>query len=134
MNSDATVISRSTINLKNNHFSSFRPNRSIVERNGKQFFTELNERMERRYVQVFDEMTGRMRLFEVTDYIPSRIVRPMRANPQFSSQNRASRTPLPSRFSLNNHSALPSMPTGRTEPSAPSNLVDFNGLSKYQPV
>ncbi len=134
-NSDPIVISRSVINLDNhrrlndNHLSSFRPSRSIVERNGKQFLTETKERMERRYVQVFDETTGQMRLFEVTDYIPSRTVRSIRANPQFQSQNGFSRNPLPSRFPLNNR---PPMPNNRLDSAkSSSNLINFNGSSKY---
>jgi hypothetical protein len=141
MNNDVFIVSRSTMNLNNhrrlngNHLSSFRPNRSIVERNGKQFLTEVKERMERRYVEVFDETTGRMRLFEVTDYIPSRTVRAMKPNVHFQSQNGISRNPLPPNFSSNHRPPLSSMPNNQTEPTiTPSNLVDFNGLSKYSTV
>ena len=90
MNNDAVVMRRSIINLNkhqrlNNHQLTLTPpNRSIVERNGKQFLYRIKERMERRYVQVFDETRGQMRLFEVTDYIPTRTVRPLRHKPQSS--------------------------------------------------
>lgn len=93
MNKDARIVYRSVVNLNphrrinNRQLSSFEPQRSIVERNGKQFVTELKERMERRHVQVFDETTGRMRLFEVLDYIPSRVVRSAKNNPQLQPQN-----------------------------------------------
>jgi len=144
MNNDAIVISRSVINLDNhrhshhNRFSSFRPNRSIIERNGKQFLTELNERLEQRYVEVFDETAGRRRLFEVTDYIPSRIIREIRPNSQFQSQNSISRNPLPPKFSSNPPPLPPPMSSNRREPLPPlsssSNLVDFKGLSKYSTI
>ena len=93
MNKDPRIVYRSVVNLNhrqrmnNQLLSSFEPQRSIVERNGKQFVTEFKERMERRHVQVFDETTGRMRLFEVVDYIPSRVVRSAKSNPQIQSQN-----------------------------------------------
>jgi hypothetical protein len=48
---------------------------SIVERNGKRFLIEHRERIEQRYVQIYDDTTRQMRLFEVTDVIPIRIVR-----------------------------------------------------------
>ncbi len=129
MSKDASIIYRSVTNLNhhrrtNNHqLSSFGPSRSIVERNGKQFITEMKERMERRHVQVFDETTGQMRLFEVTDYIPSRIVRSMRIHPQNNTS------------SFNNHSVLPAITYNPTEPTKSStNLVDFNGLSEFSTV
>lgn len=155
-NNDAIVLSRSVLNLNNhhrrnhNHFSSYRPNQSIIERNGKQFITESHERMEQRHVQFFDETTGRVRLFEVTDYIPSKTVRAVRPHTPFRSQNRTHQTAISANFPLNNRLALPPIPNNRTEPAPPtqlpaashrqqppspapppSNLRDFNGLSKY---
>ena len=129
MNKDANIIYRSVTNLNhhrrtNNHqLSFFGPNRSIVERNGKQFITEMKERMERRHVQVFDETTGQMRLFEVTDYIPSRIVRSMRIHPE----NHTS--------SFKYHSVLPAITYNPTAPKKSStSLMDFNGLSEFTTV
>ena len=90
---DAIVISRSVMNLRDQRrlrnrqpLPSARSHRAIVERNGKQFLTEYRERAEKRYVQCFDETTGQLRLFEVVDYIPSRVVQPMR----YPSQSRLS--------------------------------------------
>ena len=83
-NSDATVIFRSVLNLDDQQrwtvspLSSIRARPTIVEHRGQQFLSEYRERLERRYVQVYDESVGRMRFFEVTDYIPSRTVRPVR--------------------------------------------------------
>lgn len=137
MSKDANIIYRSVVNLNhhrrvnNNQLASFGPNRSIVERNGKQFVTELKERMERRHVQVFDPTTGQMRLFEVTDYIPSRTVRSIRIHPE----NNVSSNSLPRNFSSNHRSTLPAITYDRKESPAAaavvSNLVDFNGLSKF---
>jgi hypothetical protein len=89
LNGDATVIFRTVLNLDDyqrwNQFplTHTRPQPTIVEHQGKQFVSEYRERLERRSVQVFDESVGRMRYFEVTDYIPSRTVRPMQ---QFSQR------------------------------------------------
>lgn len=88
MHGEATVIARAVLEL-NQHRRPTKPtfSRTIVERNGKQYLTEMKERIERRYVQIFDENLGRMRLFEVTDYIPTRTVRPLvkRAAPRSST-------------------------------------------------
>jgi hypothetical protein len=136
MNKDANIIYRSVVNLNhhrrinNNQLSLFGPNRSIVEHNGKQFVMELKERMERRRIQVFDETTGQMRLFEVTDYIPTRTVRSMRIHPQ----NGTSWNSVPRHFSFNHRSILPAITTDRKEPVTSSNLVDFVGLSKFSMV
>ena len=98
MNGDARIVYRSVTNLNhhrrmdNRQLSSFEPQSSIVERNGKQFVTEIKQRMERRHVQIFDETTGRMRLFEVLDYIPSRVVRSAKSNPQIPPQNTDNRS------------------------------------------
>lgn len=77
---DATVIARTVIDFNSQRRAPkqlFPSSRTIVERNGKQFRTEIKERIERRYVQIFDENLGRMRFFEVTDYIPTRIIQPV---------------------------------------------------------
>jgi hypothetical protein len=137
MNKDVNIIYRSVTNLNhhrrtnNNQLSLFGPNRSIVERNGKQFVTEMKERIERRHVQVLDETTGQIRLFEVTDYIPSRIVRSMRIHPQ----NGTSWNSVPHQSSFNHRSILPAITYNSQEPTkSSSNLVDFNGLSKLSSV
>ena len=128
MHRDANIIYRSIIHfnhhrrINNNQFSFFGPQQSTVERNGKQFLIEFKERMERRHVQVFDETMGKMRLFEVVDFIPSRTVRSIKANPQFQAPNH-----VPPRFSSTRPSALPAMINQRIEPAPPSNVV---GLSK----
>jgi hypothetical protein len=133
MNNDAIIISRSVVNLNNHqrlnqhHLASLRPSRTIVERNGKQFLTEFKERMERRYVQISDENTGRLRLFEVTDYIPSKTVRSVRYNSQFPLQNGTSRNSFQSHQRL----ALPSISNNRTRTETPSNLLNFSNLSKF---
>ena len=132
MNNDAFVIRRSIVNLNvhqrlNNKQLALSPqSRSIVERNGKQFLAELKERMERRYVEVFDEYTGQMRLFEVTDYIPSRSVRSIKKSPQFQSRNM-----FPTRPPVDQRHAFQNTPNGLSEPATPSNLRDFRNLSKY---
>lgn len=98
MTGDARIVYRSVTNLNhhrridNRQLSSFEPQRSIVERNGKQFVTEIKQRMERRHVQIFDETTGRVRLFEVLDYIPSRVVRSAKSTGQRQIPNDDSRS------------------------------------------
>ncbi|CAF4001054.1 unnamed protein product, partial [Rotaria magnacalcarata] len=101
MNHDAVVIGRASMNLNNyqrfnnNHTSLHRPSRGIVEHNGKQFITEFKERIEHRYVQIFDEYLGQIRVFEVTDYIPTRVIRPMRNRIQYPLHKRS----IPGRIS-----------------------------------
>jgi hypothetical protein len=154
MNSEAAVISRSVINPNDHrrtrsHFSSsFRPFRTIVERNGKQFLVEFKERTERRYVQCIDETTHQMRFFEVIDCIPCRIIRPYKHKSQSLSQNDTSQnTFLPTRRS-NQRPAPPPIPSDRLfpqtvnppvhndrlKPVAPSNPSDSKNSSKYSDV
>jgi hypothetical protein len=130
MNRDAMVVAHSVSNL-NHRSSSFRPNRTIVERNGKQFVTEFKERMERRYVQVFDETTGRMRLFEVTDFIPSKTIRSIRNHRQAQIQNGPSRNIATSNPSSDPRSARPPSANSRREAATQSNLLDFSDLSTH---
>ncbi len=134
MNNDAFVIRRSFVNLNkhqrlnNNQLAISPPTRSIVERNGKKFLSELKERMERRYVQVFDENRGYMRLFEVTDYIPTRTVRSVNNNSQFQSRNNPSRNFMSTGYPVNQRPSFRDTYNTRTKPS---NLLDFQGLSNY---
>jgi len=120
--SDPVVISRSFIDIndqqqKRNHFSSsFRPFNTIVERNGEQFLVEFKERTERRYVQYIDETTHQKRVFEVTDCIPYRTIRPYRDKSQYLSQNDIVRPPI-----LDDH----------PKSVAPANPIDNGSLSKY---
>ena len=51
-----------------------------TEHNGKQYLTEFRERIERRYVRIFDENLGQVRFFEVTDYIPSKRIQLLRSS------------------------------------------------------
>ena len=87
MHGEATVIARTVIDLNHHRratkpsYPLSRPSRTVVERNGKQYVTEMKERIERRYVQIFDDNLGRMRLFEVTDYIPTRTIRSLPKRP-----------------------------------------------------
>ena len=127
MSNDPVIIRRSVVNLNkhrrtnDNQLATYTSRPTIIERNGKQFVTEVKERMERRYVQIFDDATGQMRLFEVTDYIPTRTVTSVRNSPQQSFSTRSSFNHRPSsRSTLNS----------RPEPTATSNLVNFNDLSK----
>ncbi|CAF0875325.1 unnamed protein product [Rotaria sp. Silwood1] len=97
MYGDAVVISRSIMDRNNqrclqNHCStSFRPNRSIVQHNGKQFIVEFTQRIEQRFIQFMDKKTNRMRFFDVIDCIPSTIVRSYGSKSQSLSQNSTSR-------------------------------------------
>ena len=59
----------------------------IVERNGKQFYVKSGQRIERRYVQLTDPMTYKIRYFEVTDFIPYLIIRRYRYQSQSLRQN-----------------------------------------------
>ena len=120
MKNDPIVIGRSIINL-NKRSPSIRPNHVIVERNGKQFLTELSARMERRYVQIFDETTSQIRLFEVTDYIPTKTVRSMKKRYHSLTPN----------FSINHRPGFPPTPKGRTTIQTASNLVHSSDLSKH---
>jgi hypothetical protein len=137
MDNDAFVIRRSFVNLNkhqrsnNNQLTISPPSHSIVERNGKKFLTELKERMERRYVQVFDENRGYMRLFEVTDYIPTRTVRSMKNNSQFQSRNNPPRNFMSDGYPVNQRPSFRDTYNTRTKPATPSNLLDFQGLSNY---
>ena len=113
MNRNPVILSRSiqNINKDNNQMNNL--NRSIIEHNGKRFLTELNHRMERRYVQVYDDKINQMRFFEVTDFIPCRTIRSFRVHPQ---TNGFSRQPLRSNV------------IQRRE-STKSNLLNFEDLS-----
>lgn len=98
-NSDAFVVSRFVTkrhdrqHIEDNHYSSrTQPVTSIIEHNGKQFCVTPKQRTEHRYVQCFDEATHTMRLFEVTDYIPTRSIRPYRYNNQSQSNTESSKT------------------------------------------
>ncbi|CAF2794804.1 unnamed protein product [Rotaria sp. Silwood2] len=135
MNNDAHVIARSVINFNNHQrlnkyqLSPLRPNRTIIEYNGKQFLTELRERMEQRFVEIFDEYTGQMRLFEVTDYIPTRIIRSITGKPQSQIQRKALFNRVPPRVPLNQNSRRLPMASDRKQAPPPSNLVDFKDLN-----
>ena len=103
----------------------------IVERNGKQFLAEYKERMERRYVQVFDESMGRTRLFEVTDIIPTKTVRSLN-NPRLAHlQNGVLRNTLTPTLPSNQRSTRPPSVNERREAATQSNLLDFKDLSKH---
>ncbi|CAF1462653.1 unnamed protein product [Adineta ricciae] len=126
MSNDPVIIRRSVVNLNkhrrtdDNQLATYASRPTIIERNGKQFVTEVKERMERRYVQIFDEATGQMRLFEVTDYIPTRTVTSVRNSPQRSFSTRSPFNQRPSsRGTLNS----------RPEPTATSTLVNFSDLN-----
>lgn len=140
LNDDATVIFRSVLNLddhrRSNKFPLARtpPRPTIVEHRGKQFLSEYRERIERRYVQVFDESVGRMRFFEVTDFIPSQTVRPMR-----QSNQRRTNSVMPTKTPASNQTI-----DGRETLSQPSrpyrdqtpkwNPVQSNPISLPEPV
>ncbi|CAF3391409.1 unnamed protein product [Rotaria sp. Silwood1] len=138
MYNDAHVIARSVLNFDNHQqfnnyqLSPFRPNHTIIEHNGKQFLTELRARMERRYVEVFDQYEGRMRLFEVTDYIPTRIIREIRSTPASQSQRRAPTNRLLPNFPSSQNSRRLTMPSDRTQATQRSNLVDFMDLNNRE--
>ncbi|CAF1181663.1 unnamed protein product [Adineta steineri] len=142
MTSEPTIIRRSIIDLNkhrrlnNNQLTSYPPNRSVIERNGKQFLTELRERLERRYVQIFDESTGQMRLFEVTDYIPTRTVKSVTNSPQLSLHRNAIRNSFsPRSSSFNQHSSARNKLNNPIQTTTtPSNLVDFNDLNNRETV
>ncbi|CAF2528806.1 unnamed protein product [Rotaria sp. Silwood2] len=127
---EAVVISRSTMNrndprcLKNHYTSSFRPNRSIVEHNGKQFIVEFAQRAECRYVQYMDEKTNQMRYFEVVDCMPSTIIRPYRYKSQPLSRNDTPRLDHRSNQCL----ALQQIPSDRSQAVTPSSFIDKRDL------
>ena len=123
--STPSIFSRSTAHVNNQRrWNPHPPQRSIFERNGKKFVVELQERMERRYVQVYDEAAGRMRLFEVIDYIPTRTVRPLR----YAGMP----PPVTSNFSRFNQRTVTPLPRGMSRPASttPSRLLDFHGLGR----
>ncbi|UJR10452.1 hypothetical protein I4U23_014656 [Adineta vaga] len=140
MNTDPVIVRRSVINLnkhrrtENNQLASYTSRPTIVERNGKQFVTQTKERLERRYVQIFDEMTGGMRLFEVTDYIPTRTVTSVRNSPQLPVHNNATRHSFSTRSSFNQHSPSRNILNSRPELTIPSNLVNFKDLNNGESV
>lgn len=129
-NDDAVVISRSVANLgnyprhANDYSSSLRRNSSIVEYHGRKYITEFQERVERRYVQIFDTDLGRMRVFEVTDYVPTKIIKPLRNRPLYPSQRRLTPNPLPTGHPTRQGSSRLPMPTNGTETKR-STLISF---------
>jgi len=85
MTDSAFIISRSIVNPNDRLYtkyvsSTFKPFRSVIERNGQQFLVEFEERIEKRYVKCLDETTQKTRLFEVIDRIPCRTIRPYSRN------------------------------------------------------
>lgn len=140
MSNDAIIIARSIISPNshrrfiNNHSSSYHPDGKIVEYNGKQFRTEYKERIERRYVQIFDQSTGRVRLFEVTDYVPTKIVRSIRHKSHPHLQNKSLSYPQTITYPSNQGSANSTTLNNRPEPLASSKLLGFTNLSKYSKI
>jgi hypothetical protein len=136
MKDDAVVMSRSVLNpnnhrrSKNHRFSSSRPFRTIVERNGKQFLVEFKERTERRYVQCIDETTHQTRSFEVIDRIPYRIIRPYKNKSQSLSQKDTSQNTFVPKFRLNQYPALPPVLNDGSKTVAPANPIENRNLSK----
>ena len=85
---NAAVISRFFLNPYDSKSSEKHPSLSlrfcptVVEHNGKQFYVENGQRIERCYVQLTDLITHKIRYFEVTDYIPCQIIRRYRCKSQ----------------------------------------------------
>ncbi|CAF3379189.1 unnamed protein product [Rotaria sp. Silwood1] len=133
MYGDAVVISRSIMDRNNqrclqNHCStSFRPNRSIVQHNGKQFIVEFTQRIEQRFIQFMDKKTNRMRFFDVIDCIPSTIVRSYGSKSQSLSQNSTSRPNHRSDQCL----ARQQIPNYRSQTVIPLSFIDKRSFSKY---
>ncbi|CAF0865473.1 unnamed protein product [Rotaria sordida] len=138
INNDAIVIARSVINFNNqrqfnnNQLSSFQPNGTIIEHNGKQYLTDLRERIEQRCVEIFDENTGRIRLFEVTDYIPTRIIQTISSIPQSQLQRRTPLNGLPPRFPLNQSSRRLPISSDPKAAVTSSNLADIKDLNNRE--
>jgi len=137
MTGDPVVTSRSFINIndqqeKRNHFSSsFRPFSTIIERNGEQFLVEFKERTERRYVEYIDETTHQKRVFEVTDCIPYRTIRPYRQKSQYLSQNDISQNNCPPSLQSNRQPVRPPILDDQSKSVVLSNFIDNRSLSKY---
>ena len=135
-NGDAVVISRAVVNAndyqrpRNNRSSSVQPFRTTVERNGKQFLVDFNERTELRFVQYVDEITHQARFFEVIDHIPCRVIRPYKYKSQSTLQNDASQdSSLPTRRS-NHRSARSRVSNGRSEIAAPLRSIGNTSVGK----
>ncbi|CAF3686333.1 unnamed protein product, partial [Adineta steineri] len=108
----------------NNHSSSsLRRPPTLVKRNGKQFIIEFKERTERRYVQYNDDQTHQKRIFEVTDCIPYRTIKPYMRESQSSLNNDSLSNSL--------HSSLPSIPKTRLESNKLSSSNSHRNSSAY---
>lgn len=128
MTGDAVVLSCSVIDL-NDQRHCVEPNRRIVKHNDKQFVVEYKERTVRRYVQYYDDMAHKIRVFEVTDCIPYTKIQPYTHESQSFSKDDTSQNTLPYRSSR--HSLPSPIVHNRLETTPSSNSINQRSLSKY---